>query len=165
MPGTHHGFVALLKACVPAALGVHCVIHEDVLCAKLAEGETKLPADSAVQTVPFRRARPLRQRPGGELVDQSETEDGDRVMPTEVRRLCPGKVLGQFLALLPEIQQFLAQKSQMYPKLEDENWILDVTFLIAITSHLNALNESLQGENHLLPAPIASVRKCICTRS
>lgn len=40
VPGTHPGFVALLKACVPAVVGVHCVIHEDVLCAKLAEGET-----------------------------------------------------------------------------------------------------------------------------
>ncbi|CAM2095672.1 unnamed protein product [Caretta caretta] len=79
-------------------------------------------------------------------------------MHIEVRWLRRGKLLDHFLALLPEIKQFLIQESQVYPEL-DENWILDVAFLVDITDHLNMLNESLQGKNHLLPTLIANVRK------
>ncbi|CAM2096980.1 unnamed protein product [Caretta caretta] len=115
--------------------------------------------DKVVQIVNFICARPLHSHQFVELVAQIETEYGDLIMHTEVCWLSHGKVLDSFLALLPEIKQFLAQKSQVFPELEDENWIWDVAFFVDITGHLNALKESLQGKNHLLPTLTASVRK------
>ncbi|CAM5075593.1 unnamed protein product [Eretmochelys imbricata] len=159
MTGTHHGFVALFKACVPDVFGVHCIIHQEVLCAKLDKGDRlKAVMDKVVQIVNFIRACPLHHCQFVELVDQIETEYGNLNMHIEVRWLRRGKLLDHFLALLPEIKQFLIQESQVYPEL-DENWILDVAFLVDITDHLNMLNESLQGKNHLLPTLIANVRK------
>lgn len=45
--------------------------------------------------------------------------------------------------LLPYIKEFLESENEKYDELEDPRWLMDLHFLIDLTSELNALNVSL----------------------
>lgn len=55
------------------------------------------------------------------------------------------KVLDWFVHYFDAIKAFLAEKSQTYPELEDEKWIMKLLFLADIMGHLNELNFRLRG--------------------
>ena len=59
-------------------------------------------------------------------------------------------MLGRFYSLLPEIIELTNLKKYFLTKLEDENWLRDLRFMIDITKHLNDLNVHLQGPDQLL---------------
>lgn len=52
------------------------------------------------------------------------------------------------MELLPEVKDFLRLKKHVdyHAKLEDHQWLLDLSFLTNLTSELNELNLELQGE-------------------
>ena len=39
------------------------------------------------------------------------------------------------------------QKNKFVPEFDNENWLIDLAFLVDLTAHLNELNTCLQGEN------------------
>ncbi|XP_076033002.1 general transcription factor II-I repeat domain-containing protein 2A-like [Oratosquilla oratoria] len=62
---------------------------------------------------------------------------------------CPGvRFLRRFVACLEHEKTFLKSKDLNYPQLEDTEWLEKLHFLVDMTSHLNKLNESLQGRGN-----------------
>ena len=59
-------------------------------------------------------------------------------------------MLGRFHSLLPEIIEFRNLKKCLWTKLEDENWLCDLGFMVDVTKYLNDLNVQLQGSDQLL---------------
>ena len=81
------------------------------------------------------------------LLDEVDAQYSDLIFHCDVRWLSRGKVLDRFLALLPEIKQFLTEEQQNFPDLSDTEWQQDLGFMSDITSHLNKLNLKLQGSH------------------
>jgi len=71
------------------------------------------------------------------------------MLSTDVRWLSRGTFLARFTELLPEIKDFLKLSNHMdyHAKLEDHQWLLDLSFLTDLTGELNALNLELQGKD------------------
>ena len=57
---------------------------------------------------------------------------------------------GRLHSLLPDIIEFRNLKKCPLTKLENENWLCELGFMVDITKHLNALNVQLQGPDQLL---------------
>ena len=56
-------------------------------------------------------------------------------------------MLDRFLALLPEIKQFLTKKQKNFSELSDPAWQQDMGVFSDIISHLKKLNLKLQGSH------------------
>ena len=42
------------------------------------------------------------------------------------------------------------QKNKFVPEFDNENWLIDLAFLVDLTAHLNELNMHLQREKQLI---------------
>jgi len=93
------------------------------------------------------RARPLQHRLFKHLLDEIDAHYGDLISHTEVRWLNTGKLLFRFQELLPAILEFILDKSDLSPQLDDSRWLLDLAFITDFTAKLNDMNTQLQGEN------------------
>jgi hypothetical protein len=82
--------------------------------------------------------------------EQTETQYGDVVYYLAVKWLSRGAVLKRFFHLQSEIDIFMTEKGKTVPLLSDDKWILELAFLVDITTYLNELNVKLQGEGKLL---------------
>ena len=69
----------------------------------------------------------------------------DLPLHCRVRWLSRGKVPLRFVECLVEIKPFLIGQGKTYPKLEEENWLVKLMFLVDIIMYLNKLNLRLQG--------------------
>jgi len=56
----------------------------------------------------------------------------------------------KFWKLQEEKRIFMNENGKNISELHDEQWLLDLCFLTAITIKLNELNRKLQGENKLI---------------
>ena len=65
----------------------------------------------------------------------------------------------RFYRLVPDIKEFFKQHKliDQFPKLSDDNWLIQLAFVVDITFHLNNLNLQLQGKDTLLPLTINKV--------
>ena len=79
------------------------------------------------------------------------------LLHSNVRWLSRGRVLNRFVALLEEIRYFLINRGKQCDELNDNDWLLDLAFMTDLSTHLNRLNLTLQGEQHLLPDLVQSV--------
>ncbi|XP_061589548.1 SCAN domain-containing protein 3-like [Cololabis saira] len=108
MLGKHRGLVSRLKEIALQTHGLHCLIHQSVLCARLS-GELKGVMDKVMRIINFIRGTSSTQhRLFRQLV--SESEDGthdDLLLHNDVRWLSKGKALERFCALLDEVKAFL----------------------------------------------------------
>lgn len=62
------------------------------------------------------------------------------------------KILERFWILKDSVVQFLKEINELpeeLERLEDNDWLSDLAFLVDITAHLNAINLKLQGSNKL----------------
>lgn len=133
--------------------GLHCLIHQSVLCAKLS-GELKAVMDKVMRVINFVRGTSSTQhRLFRQLVaDSEEATHDDLLLHNDVRWLSKGKALDRFCALLGEVKAFLiSSKSKAAADhlvfLEDEKFMSNVAFLADIFGHLNNLNMQLQGKD------------------
>ena len=86
-------------------------------------------------------------------------DDNDLLYYCDVRWLSKGDMSQRFYRLVPDIKEFLKQHKiiDQFPKLSDDNWLIQLAFVVDITFHLNNLNLQLQGKDTLLPLTINKV--------
>ena len=149
MVGKHRGLVSRLKEVAPQMQGLHCLIHQSVLCARLS-GELKGIMDKVMRIINFIRGTSSTQhRLFRQLVaDSEEATHGDLLLHNGVRWLSKGKALERFCALLDEVKIFLRSGKRAADHLvliEDDEFMANVIFLADIFGHLNTLNLQLQG--------------------
>ncbi|XP_078509146.1 general transcription factor II-I repeat domain-containing protein 2B-like [Lissotriton helveticus] len=152
MVGHDRGFVSMLKKKLigQTVIDYHCIIHQEVLCAKLKHGELNNVLKGAVKIVNFIRAKALNHRLFKAMLQESEAEETDILMHTDVRWLSKGKVLERFIALLPEIVLFVNSRGQSFPELTNVKWLVMLHFLTDLFTHFNTLNLTLQGKQQLV---------------
>ncbi|XP_031424446.1 SCAN domain-containing protein 3-like [Clupea harengus] len=149
MVGKHRGLVSRLKEVAPQMQGLHCLIHQSVLCARLS-GELKGIMDKVMRIINFIRGTSSTQhRLFRQLVaDSEEATHGDLLLHNGVRWLSKGKALERFCALLDEVKIFLRSGKRAADHLvliEDDEFMANVAFLADTFGHLNTLNLQLQG--------------------
>jgi len=126
----------------------HCIVHQENLCAKALKMDNIMQI--VIKCVTFIRARRLNHRQFQDYLKIMEADSGDVVYFSEVRWLSRGKMLKRFYDLRNEIKSFMESKGKPVIEFEDENWLMDLAFLVDITTHLNELNVRLQGKNQLI---------------
>ena len=126
----------------------HCIIHQENLCAKRLRMNNVMSV--VVNTVNFIRSRALNHRQFKEFLIELDAEYGDVTYYSEVRWLSRGNCLRRFYNLLHEIQLFVELKGHHVPELQNDSWLMDLAFLVDITTHLNELNTKIQGKNQIV---------------
>ena len=125
---------------------VHCIIHQENLCAKISNTSLNDVMVKVTKIVNFLVARSSTiHRQFRQLLDEYDSCYGDIPLHCDVRWLSRGKVLNRFVECLFEIKMFLVERGEVYPQLNDDDWLVKLMFLADITTHLNDLNVSLQG--------------------
>ena len=153
MIGKKSGFAALLKKKVPDIIVKHCFLHRHALAAKTLPPNLKDVLSICMRVVNFIRGRPLHHRLFKLFCEEMGSEYQVLLFHTEVRWLSRGKILTRMAELKDEIAIFLREyQSNFADKFEDEVFILSLSYLADIFSHLNDLNMFMQGmyTNHVL---------------
>ena len=79
-----------------------------------------------------------------------ESEYSDLLYYAKVRWLSRGRCLERFWNLKEEVGNFMTENGSLVPQLEDGKCLLDLCFLVDITTKLNELNKKLQGKDKLI---------------
>ena len=82
------------------------------------------------------------------LLDKVDSEYSDLLLHNRVRWLSRGVVLHRFVACLEYVKTFLKSKNLNYPQLEDIEWLEKLHLMVDMTSHLNMLSKTLQGQGN-----------------
>ena len=158
MVGHSNGFIAKCREDddFPDFLNYHCIIHQQVLCAKILN--MKEIMDVATKISCSIRARSLQRRLFHAHLEKADCDHLELLLHTDVRWLSWGKFLQRFRELLPEIKEFFREgKHADYIQLNDHRWLLDLAFLTDLTNMLNDLNLQLQGKDKTVIDMISSV--------
>ncbi|XP_060883443.1 general transcription factor II-I repeat domain-containing protein 2A-like [Labrus mixtus] len=152
MQGKHTGFAGLLQQSGVDCSILHCIIHQEALCAKSMNFSHVMDLVTKVTNLIRGGNRSLNHKKFRAFLDEVSAAYGDLQMHTEIRWMSRGKCLEKFFALLAEIPVFLEDSircdtSANCSKLRDTEFLFDMAFLADITSHLNQLNMQLQGRS------------------
>ncbi|XP_064090842.1 general transcription factor II-I repeat domain-containing protein 2A-like [Macrobrachium nipponense] len=147
MVGKNKGFTKLVEEKIGhPILKLHCIIHQENLCAKISSFVLKKVMTTVTKIVNFVVAHsPLTHRQFQAFLEEVDSVYKDIPLHCSVRWLSCGKVLERFVGCFDEIKVFLSEKGQDYPELEDGDWIVKLMFLSDITKHLKEFNLLLQG--------------------
>ena len=159
MIGKAAGAVALLERFLGRPLlKYHCIIHQESLRGKVLHLQhVMVPVVKCVSEI---RARGLNRRHFREYCELLDEEYGDFILHCEVRWLSRGQVLKRFWKLKRIVHNFQEEKDALPEEralLCNESWLLDLAFLVDITSHLNNLNPKLQGKDQLFPSLVNDI--------
>ncbi len=152
--GKNNGLTALLLAELKKfefesePIVSHCIIHQENLCAKRFLMNHIMSI--IISTVNFIQSRALNHKRFKKLLSDIDAEYGDVIYYSEVQWLSRRKVLQRFCSLQEEIKLFMEMKEKPVLELSDEEWFLDLVFLVDIITHLNNLNMKLQGKDQLI---------------
>jgi hypothetical protein len=120
--GIKHGVVTKLQEKIKESNGsqklfhIHCIIHREVLCAKILKMESVM--NIVVQVVNFIKNRALNHREFDTLLEENEIY-GTISYHSEVRWLSKGKMLKKFFELHALIVDFLKMKGNFMQELEN----------------------------------------------
>ena len=172
MTGKENVAAALIKKHVvhllnpeQVVLTIHCIVHQEALCGKALKMDHVM--DAVVKVVNEIRAKGLKHRQFQAFLEELDTEYKDLIYHCEVRWLSRGKVLGRFFVLREEIMLFLMKKNPNLKEkggnlitnlMSDQDWLLDLAFLVDLTQHLNILNTKMQARNQLLTVLLEHIR-------
>ncbi|KAK7134501.1 hypothetical protein R3I93_017809 [Phoxinus phoxinus] len=150
MQGKHNGFAGLLQQSGVDCPILHCIIHQEALCAKTLNFSHVMDLVTKVTNLIRGGNRSLSHRRFVAFLDEVSAAYGDLQMHTEIRWMSRGKCLERFFALRTELPVFLEDSvrgdtSAYIRKLRDTEFLCDMAFLTDVTSHLNHLNTKLQG--------------------
>uniref|UniRef100_A0A3B3XNZ9 DUF4371 domain-containing protein n=1 Tax=Poecilia mexicana TaxID=48701 RepID=A0A3B3XNZ9_9TELE len=165
MTGERKGMASLVCAKVKESGGeavrMHCIIHQEALCAKTVQLGDMM--NTVIKTVNIIRAKGLYHREFQAFLSDMDAEYGDILYHSDVRWLSRGSVLQRFYSLRSEIDRFLKEKDRALHELSDPLWLADLAFLVDLTHHLNTLNKNLQGKEQLMPQLYAHM-KAFCVK-
>ena len=139
----------MVKNVSPQAVGVHCMIHCQVLASKTLPKDLKTVMQSVVKVVNFIKSNALNSRLFAKLCQEMDSKHEVLLLHTEVRWLSKGKVLQRFFELHTEATEFLFQqgKTELFNFFGGNNNLAKTAYLVDFFAILNSLNLSLQGEN------------------
>ncbi|XP_047389158.1 general transcription factor II-I repeat domain-containing protein 2B-like isoform X3 [Sciurus carolinensis] len=154
MVDANHGLVTKLKskvamACKGADLkSLCCIIHPESVCAQKLQMEHVMAV--VVTSVNWICSRGLNRSEFTTLLYELDSQYGSLLYHTEIKWLSRGLVLKRFFDSLEEIASFMSSRGKPVPELSSPAWIRDLAFLVDVTTHLNALDSSLQGHSQMV---------------
>ena len=130
MVGRNVGFVKLFtEVDGHPVLPFHCIIHQEVPCAKVGLKELNDVSSIVSKVVNLISARALHKRQFSLLIKHVESAYNGLLMHNNVRWLSRGKVLERLVECLHEIKLFLNMKnSKDFPELDDDAWLSKLIF-------------------------------------
>uniref|UniRef100_G3NBB9 SPIN-DOC-like zinc-finger domain-containing protein n=1 Tax=Gasterosteus aculeatus TaxID=69293 RepID=G3NBB9_GASAC len=145
MQGRRTGFAGLLQQSGVNCPIMHCIIHQEALCAKKLNFNHLTDLVTKVTHLIREGNRSLSHRRCGRRIWGFTNAH-------LVRWISRGKCLERFFALRSQIPVFLGDSvrgdmSANCRKLKDTAFLCDMAFLTDITAHLNDLNPKLQGRD------------------
>ncbi|PNF18081.1 hypothetical protein B7P43_G03330 [Cryptotermes secundus] len=154
MTGTISGFVGFLRQNQITVPTLHCIIHQEALCAKSIKLSTTMATVTKITNLIRGGNRSLTHRKFLTLLEEMDSAYGDLLLHTEVRWLSRGKCQVRFFELRHEIATFLREEvtnsAELQNDLEDVEFLRNLAFLTDITQHLNVLNLQLQGKKQTI---------------
>ena len=147
MLGCRSGFMKHVKESVPHVIGNHCMIHREALASKTLPDSLKCVFLVAIKMVNHIKSSALNTRLFQNLCLNMNADHKTLLYHTEVRWLSKGNVLRRFLDLNVEVKEFfkLQGKDDWVALIDDNSWLLNLSYLTDIFEKLNTLNLSLQG--------------------
>ncbi|PNF19633.1 hypothetical protein B7P43_G01086 [Cryptotermes secundus] len=154
MTGTISGFVGFLRQNQSTVPTLHCIIHQEALCAKSIKLSTTMANVTKITNLIRGGNRSLTHRKFLTLLEEMDSAYGDLLLHAEVRWLSRGKCLVRFFELRHEIATFpreeVTNSAELQNDLEDVEFLRNLAFLTDITQHLNVLNLQLQGKKQTI---------------
>ena len=120
----------------------HCFLHLENLCAQVLDMSHVMKV--VVTTVNVIKHNALKHRQFQQYLIELESEYGHLLYYAMVRWLSRGRCLKRFWNLKEEVGNFMTENCSPIPQLEDGKWLLDLCFLVDITTKLNQLNKSFK---------------------
>ncbi|GFV58587.1 hypothetical protein TNCV_3309331 [Trichonephila clavipes] len=77
-------------------------------------------------------------------LEENESDYGELLYHADARWLSRSIFLQRFRDLPQEVKDCLESKHETYFELSDKIWLMDLAFVVDVTSHLNELNLQLQ---------------------
>ncbi|CAI6372283.1 unnamed protein product [Macrosiphum euphorbiae] len=109
---------------------IHCLIHQQNLCSQVLSMNHVMQV--VIETVNYIRSHALPHRQFKEFLKELDSEYGDVVYFSHVRWLSRGKCLKRFYELRHEIDLFMNDKQKPVLELSNDEWLLDLCFLVDI---------------------------------
>ena len=122
-------------------INLHCIIHQEAICAKSDALNTILKAVNCI--VLFMRANALHHRQFRKILCSSETSTEDILYHSAVRWLSIGETSRRVLQLQKKIVEYYSTKNKECPLL-DKDFLMLLGFLVEFFTQVNFLNQSLQ---------------------
>ena len=149
MIGNQQGFVTRLSDYVSHKYNnkeliiLHCIIHQEALCAKSVALNTILKDTNCI--ILFIRANTLHHRRFREILCSSETSAEDILYHSAVRWLSIRETSRRVLQLRKEIVEYYLTENKKCPLL-DKDFLMSLGFLVNFLTQVNFLNQNLQGK-------------------
>ena len=149
MTGNQQGFVTRFSDYVSnkydnkELINLHCIIHQEALCAKSVALNTILKDVNRI--ILFICANALHHRQFREILCSGETSAEDILYHSAVRWLFIGETSRRVLQLGKEIVEYHSTKNKECPLL-DKDFLVSLGFLVDFLTQVNFLNQSLQGK-------------------
>ncbi|GFT06532.1 general transcription factor II-I repeat domain-containing protein 2 [Trichonephila clavipes] len=96
------------------------------------------------------RGRSLQRRMFRAHLEENESDYGELLYHADVRWLSRSIFLQRFMDLPQEVKDFLESKDETYIELSDKIWLMNLAFVVDITSHLNELNSQLRRKKQII---------------
>lgn len=164
MTGPEIGFVNLFQNEVGhPIIGFHCIIHQQVLCAKFGISDFNEISGKVNQIINFIVARDMHKRQFKKLLNDVDCEYDTLLMCNNVRWLSRAISLERFVNCLEEIRLFLdGLKRDDFKELYNTEWLTKLMFFADITLHLNVLNKKLQGRGKTMEVMFGLIKGFEC---
>ena len=125
---------------------LHCIIHQENICAKISNSALHDVISTVTKIVSFLVAHSATTH--GQfrsLLKKMERGHHDVLLHCSVGWFSGGKVILTFVKCLVEIRTFLIGPGKANPELEDEKRLVKLMFFADVTTHFNELYLCLQG--------------------